>query len=81
MCRPGTRYQGQFQHNLREGYGVLTAGTCRPLFVRTSCQFTDGSLYEGGWREDVPEAGHFCQCLETQHSSHYQHPPVRGTAV
>eukprot|EP00434_Breviolum_minutum_P014812 symbB.v1.2.013060.t1/scaffold907.1/size153227/5 len=37
----GTRYQGQFRDNIREGYGVLT--------------FTDGSLYEGGWREDVPE--------------------------
>ena len=27
-------------------------------------QFTDGSLYEGGWRDDVPEVGGFALVLK-----------------
>ena len=31
MSSPGTRYQGEFKENLREGYGVLTVGSPRWL--------------------------------------------------
>ena len=50
------------------------ASPSHPVARNLAVQFTDGSLYEGGWREDVPEA-------EKIHGIHRIHPPINQAIV